>query len=188
MCIPDGKVALDQVRYTSCPVGNEDWMLQASSINLDTKLQEGVAHHVIMRFKDVPIFYTPYISFPLGDERKSGLLFPSFGHSGNNGFELEVPYYFNLAPNYDLTLTPGVLSARGVQLGERVSLPDRELPRPDRRHLPAERYAAAQRSQLRPLHRHHRLQAGTALRHRHRERQRQQLLSRISRWAPTRPA
>jgi LPS-assembly protein len=72
---------------------------------------------VIMRFKDVPIFYTPYISFPLGDERKSGVLFPSFGHSTNNGYQLEVPYYFNLAPNYDLTVTPGILSARGVQLG-----------------------------------------------------------------------
>ncbi len=115
--LPDGKLALAGVRYTTCPVGNEDWMLQASSLNLDTKLQEGVARHVTMRFKDVPIFYTPYISFPVGDERKSGLLFPSFGHSGNNGFELEVPYYFNLAPNYDLTLTPGLLSARGVQLG-----------------------------------------------------------------------
>ena len=116
--LPDGKVKLDQVRYTSCPVGNEDWMLQASSISLDTTVQEGVAHNVTMRFKDVPIFYTPYISFPLGDERKSGLLFPSFGHSGSNGYELEVPYYFNLAPNYDLTLTPGLLSARGVQVAE----------------------------------------------------------------------
>jgi LPS-assembly protein len=116
--LPDGKVRLERVRYTSCPVGNEDWMLQASSISFDTKVQEGVARNVTMRFKDVPIFYTPYISFPLGDERKSGLLFPSFGHSGSNGFELEVPYYFNLAPNYDLTLTPGLLSARGVQLAE----------------------------------------------------------------------
>ena len=115
---PDGKVALDDVRYTSCPVGNEDWSLSAAHITLDTKLQEGVAHHVTMRFKDVPIFYTPYISFPLGDERKSGVLFPSLGHSGSNGFELEVPYYFNLAPNYDLTVTPGVLTARGVQLAE----------------------------------------------------------------------
>jgi LPS-assembly protein len=115
---PDGKVALNQVQYTTCPVGNQDWMLHASDINLDTKLQEGVAHNVTMRFKDVPIFYTPYISFPLGDERKSGILFPSFGHSGNNGFEIEVPYYFNLAPNYDLTLTPGVLTARGVQIAE----------------------------------------------------------------------
>ena len=112
----DGRIILSQVRYTTCPVGNEDWMLQASSINLDTKHEQGVARGVVMRFKEVPIFYTPYISFPLGDERKSGLLFPSFGHSGNNGFELEVPYYFNLAPNYDLTLTPGYLSARGVQL------------------------------------------------------------------------
>ena len=116
--LPDGKVKLAQVRYTSCPVGNEDWMLQASSISLDTTVQEGVARNVTMRFKDVPIFYTPYISFPLGDERKSGLLFPSFGHSGSNGYELEVPYYFNLAPNYDLTLTPGLLSARGVQVAE----------------------------------------------------------------------
>jgi LPS-assembly protein len=114
--LPDGKVTLAEVRYTSCPTGNEDWMLHASSISLDTNVQEGTARNVTMRFKDVPIFYTPYISFPLGDDRKSGLLFPSFGHSGSNGFELEVPYYFNLAPNYDLTLTPGLLSARGVQL------------------------------------------------------------------------
>jgi len=115
---PDGKVDLDHVRYTSCPVGNEDWSLSASQLNLDTKLQEGVARHVTMRFKDLPIFYTPYISFPLGDERKSGVLFPSLGHSGSNGFDVEVPYYFNLAPNYDLTLTPGVLTARGVELAE----------------------------------------------------------------------
>jgi LPS-assembly protein len=114
---PDGKVQLEQVRYTTCPVGNEDWMLQASSIDLDTNNQDGVGHHVLMRFKNVPIFYTPYISFPLGDERKSGMLFPSFGHSTSNGYQLDVPYYFNLAPNYDLTLTPGILSARGVQLG-----------------------------------------------------------------------
>jgi LPS-assembly protein len=113
---PEGKVALGQVQYTTCPVGNEDWLMKASDIKLDTKLQEGVAHNVTMRFKDVPILYTPYLSFPLSDERKSGLLFPGIGHSGSNGFDLEVPYYFNLAPNYDLTVTPGILTARGVQL------------------------------------------------------------------------
>ncbi len=115
---PDGKVDFTLVRYTTCPVGNEDWQMQAGRLALDTKAQEGVAHDVIMRFKNVPVFYTPYISFPLGDERKSGVLFPSFGHSGNNGYELQVPYYFNIAPNYDLTLTPGLLSARGVQIAE----------------------------------------------------------------------
>ena len=114
---PDGKVQLAMLRYTTCPVGNQDWMLQASSLSLDTALQQGVARGVHMRFKGVPILYTPYLSFPLGDARKSGLLFPSFAHSGTNGYDVEIPYYFNLAPNYDLTLTPGVLSARGVQLG-----------------------------------------------------------------------
>jgi len=116
--LTDGKVQMAGMRYTTCPVGNEDWMLQASSLNIDTKAQEGVARHVTMRFKDVPIFYTPYISFPVGDERKSGLLFPSFSHSGSNGYELDVPYYFNLAPNYDLTFTPSYLSSRGVQVAE----------------------------------------------------------------------
>ena len=113
---PEGQVALGQVQYTTCPVGNEDWLIKASDIKLDTKLQEGVAHNVTMRFKNVPILYTPYLSFPLSDERKSGVLFPSLGHSGSNGFELQVPYYFNLAPNYDFTLTPGILTSRGVQV------------------------------------------------------------------------
>ncbi len=114
--LPEGKIKFTDVRYTSCPVGNQDWMLQASSISIDSAVQAGVGRDVTMRFKDVPIFYTPYISFPVGDARKSGLLFPSFGHSGSNGFQLEIPYYFNLAPNYDLTFTPGLLTARGVQL------------------------------------------------------------------------
>jgi len=114
---PEGIVHMDTVRYTSCPVGNEDWSIQAKNLKLDTDEQQGIAHGVVMRFKDVPIFYTPYLAFPLGDDRQSGLLFPSFGHSGNNGYELDVPYYFNLAPNYDATVTPGYLSKRGVQLG-----------------------------------------------------------------------
>jgi LPS-assembly protein len=148
--LPDGKVRLDQVRYTTCPVGNEDWMLQASSLHLDTKVQEGVARNVTMRFKDVPIFYTPYISFPVGDERKSGLLFPSFGHSGNNGFELQVPYYFNLAPNYDLTLTPGLLSARGVQLGEQFRyLTTTSHGQVDATFLPSDAKARGDRSYIR---------------------------------------
>ena len=114
---PEGLVHLERVRYTSCPVGNQDWMLQGKSIDIDTDAEQGVGRDVIMRFKDVPIFYTPYIRFPVGDDRQSGLLFPGFGHSGNNGYQLEVPYYFDLAPNYDATLTPGYLSKRGLQLG-----------------------------------------------------------------------
>jgi len=114
---PGGKIALDQVRYTTCPVGDRDWMLQASSITLDTVAHEGVARGAWMEFKGVPVLYTPYFSFPLGSERKSGLLVPILDHSGSNGYEIGIPYYFNLAPNYDMTLTPEYLSARGVELG-----------------------------------------------------------------------
>ncbi len=114
---PGGKISLEQVRYTTCPVGDKDWMLQASSINLDTVKQEGVGRGVWMQFKGVPIFYTPYISFPLGSERKSGFLVPILNHSASNGYEIGIPYYFDLAPNYDLTLTPKYLSLRGVELG-----------------------------------------------------------------------
>jgi len=65
----------------------------------------------------VPILYLPIVSFPVGDARKSGFLFPSLGTSSQNGFELAVPYYWNLAPNYDATLTPGYMSKRGATLG-----------------------------------------------------------------------
>jgi LPS-assembly protein len=114
---PAGKIALDQVRYTTCPVGDQDWMLEASSITLDTARHEGTARGAWMEFKGVPILYTPYFSFPLGSERKSGVLVPILDHSGSNGFEIGLPYYFDLAPNYDMTLTPEYLSARGVELG-----------------------------------------------------------------------
>ena len=114
---PDGVIDLSKVRYTTCPVGNKDWSLQASAIDIDTDADAGTGRNVVMRLHDLPVFYTPYISFPLGDERKSGVLFPSLAHSTSNGWQVDVPYYFNLAPNYDLTVTPGYLSARGVELG-----------------------------------------------------------------------
>ncbi len=113
---PDGKVALGKVEYTTCPPDDRDWVLKASNISLDTQAREGTGKGVRLDFKGVPILYTPIISFPLGNERKSGFLFPDFGHSNRKGAELSVPYYFNLAPNYDLTLTPHYFSRRGLGL------------------------------------------------------------------------
>jgi LPS-assembly protein len=112
-----GRISLDLVRYTTCPVGSNDWMLQASRITLDTVREVGTGRGVWLQVRGVPVVYLPYISFPLGDQRKSGFLFPTIGHSRSNGVQLATPYYFNLAPNYDLTLTPELLSARGVELG-----------------------------------------------------------------------
>ncbi len=113
-----GQLDLGVVRYTTCPANNRDWLLKAKNLHLDTAKQEGSGHNVLLRVKDVPIFYTPYISFPLGDARKSGFLFPTFGNSSRSGLEFGLPYYFNLAPNYDLTLEPGLHEQRGAYLGD----------------------------------------------------------------------
>jgi LPS-assembly protein len=113
----EGDLKLREVRFTTCPAGNEDWELRASAIDIDQKSQQGRGRNVRVDLKGIPILYTPVISFPVGDARKSGFLFPSFGNSDKSGFELGVPYYLNLAPNYDLTLTPFFLSRRGPGLG-----------------------------------------------------------------------
>ena len=113
----DGRLDLKDVSYTTCPVGDEAWMLHATSIDINSGRQEGVGRGVRLDFKGVPILYTPYISFPVGDARKSGFLFPTLGNSTKSGVLIGAPYYFNLAPNYDLTLSPGLQSKRGVEMG-----------------------------------------------------------------------
>ncbi|MEX1995015.1 MAG: LPS assembly protein LptD [Steroidobacteraceae bacterium] len=111
-----GDLKLREVSFTTCPAGNDDWFLRASSIDIDQKSQQGHGRNVRIELKGVPILYAPVISFPVGDARKSGFLFPSFGNSDKGGFELGVPYYANLAPNYDLSLAPFYLSRRGAGL------------------------------------------------------------------------
>jgi len=113
----EGVLKLADVRFTTCPAGSTDWELRASRIEIDQETQQGHGRNVRIDLKGVPILYTPVISFPVGPARKSGFLFPSFGNSDKSGFELGVPYYFNLAPNYDLTLTQFLLSRRGFGLG-----------------------------------------------------------------------
>ncbi len=112
----DGVISLGNVNYTSCPSGNEDWLISAKTIELDTSEGTGTARNLRLEFRGVPILYAPYLSFPISDQRKSGFLIPDFGTSGRNGTELSIPYYWNLAPNYDLTLTPRLLSRRGLEL------------------------------------------------------------------------
>lgn len=113
----DGKLELDRVDYTACPADHRDWVLHAKRIDIDQAAQQGLGRNVRLDFMSVPILYLPVISFPVGDARKSGFLFPEFGQSGRNGFGLAAPYYWNLAPNYDATLTPGYLSKRGATFG-----------------------------------------------------------------------
>ena len=112
-----GKVNMDNPTYSTCPSGDQDWELSAKEIELHTDEGYGEGKHVVMKFKGVPIGYTPYMNFPLNDERKSGFLMPSIGSSDGNGFELATPYYFNIAPDEDATLTPRLMTDRGLMLG-----------------------------------------------------------------------
>lgn len=106
----------EDATYTTCDAEAEAWRLNARSVVLKEDEGVGVARHAWLRLGAVPVAYTPYISFPIDDRRKSGLLVPSWGNSDNSGAELAVPYYWNIAPHRDATITPRLMSKRGVQM------------------------------------------------------------------------
>lgn len=103
--------------YTTCAPGNDDWQLKVADLDIDQDKQIGTARNVLLKFMDMPLLYTPWADFPLNDARKSGFLAPTIGFTGKSGLDLTLPYYFNLAPNYDATLYPRFLATRGLQLG-----------------------------------------------------------------------
>ena len=103
--------------YSTCEGPDPEWYLKAGTMSLDTGRDIGTASRAIVYFKGVPLFGSPYLSFPLSDARKSGFLAPSIGASNRGGLEISTPYYFNIAPNRDLTLYPRLISQRGLQLG-----------------------------------------------------------------------
>lgn len=111
-----GLIKMDGVTYTTCPGDDPDWLLKIDSLRLDTDEEVGEARNVTLRFFGAPLIYTPYLSFPLSDRRKTGFLVPEFGQSTRSGFEFSAPYYVNLAPNYDYLVTPTLLSKRGLDL------------------------------------------------------------------------
>ncbi|TVP57618.1 MAG: LPS-assembly protein LptD [Halomonadaceae bacterium] len=108
-------VRIRGANLTTCQPGNNAWSLVASRVNLDQDEGFGSARHVRLQVKDVPVFYIPWMTFPIDDRRRSGLLYPSFGSSSaGSGFFLAQPYYFDLAPHYDATYTPQVIHRRGL--------------------------------------------------------------------------
>ncbi len=107
---------LDQAIYTSCEVPDPEWALHAGKLTLDETAGRGTAKHLRLHLLGVPVLYWPYISFPIDDRRKSGLLFPRFGNSTDRGFEYIQPIYWNIHPQADATLTPHHMYRRGQQL------------------------------------------------------------------------
>ncbi len=136
---PD-KERLFGASYTTCKVGEEDWFLRVSELLLDRASNIGTGYNGRIEFKGVPILYVPYMNFPLDNERKSGLLAPTFGSSSNSGLELAVPFYWNIAPNHDATITPKIFSKRGVQVStEARYLGEQYIGQFDSEYLPNDR-------------------------------------------------
>lgn len=143
------RLKLESVRYTTCPPGRDDWYLKAGRLTLDKVEQTGSARNARVTFMHVPIFYSPYLSFPLSDARKTGLLAPHVGHSSKSGFFLNVPYYFNLAPNYDDTLTTRIIERRGLQfLNEFRYLGSNFIGNLDIEYLPSDQISKTDREAL----------------------------------------
>jgi LPS-assembly protein len=114
---PAGVINLQGVRFTTCPEPDAAWQLRAKRITLDTKNRVGTGRDAQVEFEGVPLIYLPWVSFPLGNERKSGFLFPSIGQTSRSGAQLAVPYYWNIAPNADFTFDPILYSKRGADVG-----------------------------------------------------------------------
>lgn len=108
---------LQHVTYTTCAPQDKAWDIQADSIVIDDANAKGVARNAIVRINEWPVFYTPYLSFPTNKDRKSGFLMPTGGYSNVGGFDLGLPYYWNIAPNYDMTIVPHAYTERGVMMG-----------------------------------------------------------------------
>ena len=107
----------EDITYTTCAPGNSDWLLSAERLEVDRTEGRGTAHNAKLSFLGAPLAWVPKLTFPIDGRRHSGLLIPTLGYSDKRGVDITVPYYLNLAPNYDLTLSPRIMSKRGFMLG-----------------------------------------------------------------------
>jgi LPS-assembly protein len=106
----------ENFKVTTCEAGQDDWYIKASEAEINQKSQRLIAKDVQLEFFGFPVLYSPYANFSFNDQRKSGFLVPSIGSTSKSGFEVATPYYFNLSPNSDATLTPRYFGKRGMQL------------------------------------------------------------------------
>ncbi|QDD10579.1 LPS-assembly protein LptD [Candidatus Methylopumilus planktonicus] len=109
----ENKKRLQSARITTCEADSNDWYLKSSDMQVDSKTDSINASHAVVEFKGLPVLYTPYINFSLNKNRKSGFLSSTFGTTTKSGFDFQIPYYFNISPNMDATLTARYLGKRG---------------------------------------------------------------------------
>ena len=108
---------LTQSTFTTCDPSNPQWSFRADDMVLNQDTGVGAGHDVTLRIHDVPVFWLPYMTFPLDDRRESGFLYPNIGYTNTRGMDIALPYYLNLAPNYDATITPRLMTERGLMMG-----------------------------------------------------------------------
>lgn len=111
------KERLFATTYTTCRPGENEWVLKVGELGLDRTTNIGTGYNAYVEFKGIPIMYAPFMTFPLNNERRSGFMPPSFGSSSKSGGEFAIPYYWNIAPDTDATITPKIFTRRGIQLG-----------------------------------------------------------------------
>ena len=104
----------ESVTWTTCPRLHPAWHIKAHTLMLDHNRERGIARDMTLRIGKIPVFYLPYFSFPISSARQSGFLIPSVGSSEERGFEVSIPYYWNIAPNQDATFTFRPMTKRGL--------------------------------------------------------------------------
>lgn len=114
----ESKISIfQQATYTTCPPLSSAWQVKASQLELNKNTGRGVAKHARLLVKGIPVFYTPYLNFPIDSRRQTGFLPPAIRpNTTQSGAIITAPFYWNLAPNYDDTITPAVLFKRGIQV------------------------------------------------------------------------
>jgi len=115
-----GNYTLENATYATCPPTAESWHLFSKTLTLDKKSNRGTAKHTLLYAGKLPVVYIPYINFPLDNERKSGFLIPTFGYNNRTGADISLPFYWNIAPALDMTITPRYLSQRSVMMEDEV--------------------------------------------------------------------
>ena len=115
----NGITSLPNASYTTCKPNSNTWYLKAKKLVFNKITGRGQAWHTKMYIKDVPIFYWPYLNFPIDDRRQTGFLNPSFNSNSRNGTGVGIPFYWNIAPNYDYTISPFYMSKRGLKIDNR---------------------------------------------------------------------
>jgi LPS-assembly protein len=110
----EGQIHIHNGSFSYCAPGENDWAIKAKELDLNLEDGVGTARGARVHVRGVPVFYAPWLRFPLDDRRRTGLLWPDFGNDSNGGLDITTPVYFNLAPNYDALYAPRYIEERGV--------------------------------------------------------------------------